>query len=261
VNFGADADSRVRLGVLLGVALAAAALFGPGCSTAPAPAPAAPGSTDSHGPPPVTSLRRQTVAVFPFSNDGVSGHERLDFLREWLADSLAATLQSSSELRVVERRELVKILQEQKLGSSELASKEGRLHLGKIAGAQTLVFGSFAAIGEVLQMSGRIVDVESGLVLKSASVHGDVASARALGQDLSQRLATDLGIAVARAAQASGVAGDRALQEAELYYRGLRQEKGGQTDQAIESYRQALEIDSNDREARERLGKLLAGSH
>jgi predicted TPR repeat methyltransferase len=57
------------------------------------------------------------------------------------------------------------------------------------------------------------------------------------------------------------VAGDRALEEAELYYQGLRQEKAGQTDQAIESYRKALEIDSNDREARERLRKLLAGSH
>jgi curli biogenesis system outer membrane secretion channel CsgG len=260
---GAQAGERVsgRLRMLLGAALAAAALLGSACSTVPAAAPSAPGSLASREPGPATSLRRQTVAVFPFANDGVSGHERLDFLREWLADSLAATLQSSAELRVVERRELVKILQEQKLGSSELASKHGRLHLGKIAGAQTLVFGSFAAIGEVLQMSGRIVDVESGVVLKSASVHGDVASARALGHDLSQRLAADLGITVARAAQTSGVAGDRALEEAELYYRGLRQEKAGQTDQAIESYRQALEIDTNDREARERLRKLLAGSH
>src|SRR2546430_6686131 len=95
-----------------------AAFVGACASTVSAPAPAS-------AP---TSLRRQTVAVFPFANDGVSGHERLDFLREWLADSLAATLQSSAELRVVERRELVKILQEQKLGSSELAPKERRLH-------------------------------------------------------------------------------------------------------------------------------------
>jgi len=258
-----DAGSRFRAGPrvsFLAVVLAAAAMLGTGCATGP-PAPAVPGPLAARAPESATSLRRQTVAVFPFTNDGVSGHERLDFLREWLADSLAATLQSSSGLRVVERRELLKILQEQKLGSSDLASKEGRLQLGKIAGAQTLVFGSFAAIGNVLQMNGRIVDVESGVVLKSASVHGDVSSARALGQDLSQRLAADLGIAVARSAQASGVAGDRALEEAELYYRGLRQEKGGQSDQAIESYRKALEIDPNDREARERLRKLLAGSH
>jgi curli biogenesis system outer membrane secretion channel CsgG len=212
-------------------------------------------------PAPPVSLRRQTVAVFPFANDGVPGHERLDFLGDWLADSMGAALQSSGELRVVERRELLKILQEQKLGSSALASKEGRLELGKIAGAQTLIFGNFAAVADVLQISARIVDVESGVILKSSSVHGDVDSARTLGQDLSRHLAQDLGISIARAAQASGVASDRALAEAELFYQGVRLEREGESDRAIELYRQALAIDPNDREAKERLRKLLSASH
>ena len=211
-------------------------------------------------PAPPVSLRRQTVAVFPFANDGVAGYERLDFLRDWLADSLGAALQSSGELRVVERRELLKILQEQKLGSSALASKEGRLELGKIAGAQTLIFGNFAAVGDVLQISSRIVDVESGVILKSSSVHGGVDSARALGEDLSRRLAQDLGISIARAAKASGVSSDRALAEAELFYQGVRLEKEGESDRAIELDRQALAIDPNDREAKERLRKLLSAS-
>jgi curli biogenesis system outer membrane secretion channel CsgG len=223
------------------------------CSTA--------SKTTSPQPAPPPSLRRQTVAVFPFANDGVAGHERLDFLRDWLADSLGASLQGSGELRVVERRELLKILQEQKLGSSALASKEGRLELGKIAGAQTLIFGNFAAVGDGLQISARIVDVESGVILKSSTVHGSVDSARALGEDLSGRLARDLGISVARAAQASGVADDRALAEAELFYQGVRLEKQGESDRAIERYRQALAIDPNDREAKERLRKLLSASH
>jgi len=238
--------------------LFAAALVASACS-ASRPAASSPAAAAA-SPAAAASLRRQTVAVLPFSNDGVSGHERLDFLRDWLPDTLAATLQEGAELRVVERRELVKILQEQKLGSSELASQSGRLRLGKIAGAQTLVFGSFAAIGDSLQMSGRIVDVESGAILKSASVHGDVASARALGKELSDRLAANLGITVTKAARAAGVANDRALAAAELYYSGQRHEKAGETDQAVESYRRALEIDPNDGEARRRLEKLLARS-
>jgi TolB-like protein len=240
------------LSQLLGVSLT---LWFGACSTTSTTTPAAVPAA----PPP--SLRRQTVAVFPFANDGVAGYDRLDFLRDWLADSLGAALQSSGELRVVERRELLKILQEQKLGSSALASKEGRLELGKIAGAQTLVFGDFAAVGDVLQITARIVDVESGVILKSSSVRGNVDSPRALGEDLSRRLAQDLGISIARAAQASGIASDRALAEAELFYQGLRLEKQGENDQAIERYRQALEIDPNDREAKERLRKLLSASH
>src|ERR1041384_3084374 len=87
-----------------------------------------PSATRAAGP----SLRRQTIAVLPFTNDGVGGHERLDFLREWLPDTVGAALGSSGELRVIERRELLRVLQEQKLGASTLASKEGRLELGKL---------------------------------------------------------------------------------------------------------------------------------
>jgi len=241
------------------VACAALLALVAACSATPktATATAAPARAAEGG----QSLRRQTVAVLPFANNGVSGHERLDFLREWLPDKIGAALAASGELRVIERRQLLAVLQEQKLGSSELASNEGRLSLGKLAGAQTLVVGGFTAIGDVLQLSGRIVDVESGVVLKSRSARGDVASARDLGDKLSQDLAKDLGIDVARATAAAGVADDRALAEAELFYKGVEQERRGETDKAIDSYQQALKIDPNDGEARRRLMKLLGASH
>jgi curli biogenesis system outer membrane secretion channel CsgG len=240
--------------------MALAFLAGCATSTVPqgTPAGAAPAPTAKREAGP--SLRRQTVAVLPFSNDGVAGHERLDFLRDWLPDKIGAALASSGELRVVERRELLRVLQEQKLGSSALASNEGRVELGKMAGAQTLVFGGFAAIGDVLQLSARIVDVETGVILRSAIERGDVASARTLGEKLSEKLATNLGITVAKGTSAA-LADDRALAEAELYYQGLAEERRGETDKAIESYRKALEIDPNDGEARRHLVKLLGASH
>ncbi|MGH7897373.1 MAG: FlgO family outer membrane protein [Candidatus Binatia bacterium] len=229
------------------------------CAATPAAksAPAAQAKTARAEAP---SSRRQTVAVFPFENNAVTGRERLDFLSEWLADSFAARLHESGELRVVERRELLKILEEQKLGSSALASKEGRLQLGKIAGAQTIVFGNFSAIEDVLQLNARIVDVESGVVLKTLAARGKAAEARAVGQQLSQDLGQGLGVTLARSAEAAALTDNRALQEAELFYRGVDQERRGEIDAAIESYRKALELDPNDKEARERLKKLLGAS-
>lgn len=201
--------------------------------------------------------RLQTIAVFPFDNNAVTDRERLDFLRDWLADAMAERVTQSGEMRVVERGELVRILEEQKLGSSALASGETRLRLGRIAGAQTLLFGGFSAIAEQMQIDARIVDAESGVVLQSLSVQGDAGAARQLAGQLSDQLLSGLGLRVTRQALAAGLTDNRSLAAAEHYYQGLAFEKAGKTEEAIESYRKALELDHNDASARERLQKLL----
>jgi tetratricopeptide (TPR) repeat protein len=171
---------------------------------------------------------------------------------------MAERIANSGEMRVVERRELVRILAEQKLGASELASSEARLRLGRIAGAQTLLFGGFSALAEKMQIDARIVDAESGTVLQSLSVGGDAGAARQLADQLSDQLLNGLGLRVTRQALAAGLADDRSLAAAEHYYQGLAAEKAGRIDEAIESYRTALELDRDDAGARERLKNLLA---
>ncbi len=240
--------ARRLAGAVVAVLLCGFGAPSPGSDSTPESSPAARGG------------RRQTVAVFPFDNNAVTDRERLDFLREWLPDSIGAALHGSQDLRVVERRELVRILQEQKLGSSDLASKEGRLELGKIIGAQTMIFGGFTAIAGALSIDARIVDVESGAILKTTSAQGLAGDARRLGEEISQRMTQGLGIAVAAKGAAAGLIDSRALEGAEHYYRGLALEKEGKTDEAIESYRRAIQIDREDGEARAHLKKLLNAS-
>jgi TolB-like protein len=195
--------------------------------------------------------------VYPFENNAVSGRERLAFLAHWLPDVVSAELREASGLRLVERQELLRLLEEQKIGTSELAAKETRLRLGRLAGAQTLVFGGFTAVGEELSIDARLVDAESGAVLRSATVRGPTAEARRLGRELAAAVARDLGVDVSRRAAAAGLVDDRALRAAELFYEGLALEKRGETDRAAERYRQVLELDRNDEEARRRLKSLL----
>jgi len=243
----------VGLGAL-GVALLAALLGG--CAAArPASQtispPAAPAGGGQAGG------RRQTVAVFPFENNAVTDRERLDFLSDWLADSIAARLEQTGELRVVERQSLLEVLREQKLGASQLASPETRLRLGRISGAQTMIFGGFSAVGETLEIDARVADVESGAILKSASSVGEAARMREVSAELCDKLVADLGLTVTRRATELGVLDTNALRGAEFYYTGVAQERSGKRDEAIESYRHALELDHNDQQARERLQRLL----
>ncbi|MGH7856360.1 MAG: CsgG/HfaB family protein [Candidatus Binatia bacterium] len=231
-----------------------------GCTAKPAgPPPAAPGRLAALPAAP-EARRRQTIAVYPFENNAITGRERLDFLREWLPDVVGESLRQSAGLRLVERRELLRILQEQKLGASALASKEARIELGKMAGAQTLVFGGFTAIADRLQIDARIVDAESSLVLRSVTVRGEAGAARDLGTELAGKVAENLGLEVSRRTTMAGVTDSRALRKAELYYEGLSLEKQGKKEQAMERYREVLEIDGGDEEAKARLRKLLTES-
>jgi len=201
--------------------------------------------------------RLQTIAVFPFDNNAVTDRERLDFLREWLPDAFAERITQSGEMRVVERRELLRILQEQKLAASDLAARETRLRLGRITGAQTLLFGGFSALAEQMQIDARIVDAESGVVLQSLSVRGDAGAARQLAGQLSDQLLNGLGLRATRQAVSAGLADSRSLAAAEHYYNGLAAERDGKTEEAIDSYQKALELNHDDATARERLEKLL----
>ncbi|MFZ1987296.1 MAG: hypothetical protein WAU91_22995, partial [Desulfatitalea sp.] len=60
-------------------------------------------------------------------------------------------------------------IEELHLGSSDLADPETRLRLGRIIGAQQMIFGAFQVIGKQLRLDLRRVDVASGKILKTAS--------------------------------------------------------------------------------------------
>jgi len=206
---------------------------------------------------PAEAKRRQTIAVMPFDNLAVQGSERLDFLRQWLPDVATRRIGESNELAVVERRAIAEILSELKLGSSSLAAGGTRLQLGRMLGAQLLLFGSFTAIGDRLRVDARVVDAESGVVLHAVDAMGKIGEPRAVASALGEALVDRLGLSIARRAVETGIDDPRALEAAEHFYAAVSLENAGRTDEAIERYRQALELAPNDREAMTRLQRLL----
>ena len=72
-------------------------------------------------------------------------------------------------LAVVERQKLLLAVEELRLGSSSLADESTRLRLGRITGARRMVFGGYLTAGNRIRMDLRLVDVETGKVLRTAS--------------------------------------------------------------------------------------------
>ncbi len=106
------------------------------------------------------------VAVFDFEELG-PGHPAAAGMGELLAGQVVDALKESRRT-VVERQQLLLALEELKLGSSDLADPATRLRIGRVVGANQMIFGSFMALGGVIRLDLRLVDVETGRVLKAS---------------------------------------------------------------------------------------------
>jgi len=94
-------------------------------------------------------------------------------------------------LPVVERQKLLLAVEELRLGSSALSDESTRLRLGRITGARQMVFGGYLTVGNRVRMDLRLVDVETGKVLRTASRTGPAGGIQAL-LDLCGKAADDL---------------------------------------------------------------------
>ena len=87
---------------------------------------------------------------------------------ELLAAKVIETLKDSGTLQVVERERLILALEELNLGSSKLADESTRLKIGRIIGARFMVFGGYFILGGMMRLDLRLVEVETGSILKAA---------------------------------------------------------------------------------------------
>jgi len=110
------------------------------------------------------------VAVLYFDYTGKD--QELEVLRKGLAQMLISDLSGTDTIRVVERDRLEDILTELKLQGSGKIDPKSAAKLGKLLGAKYLVVGGYFDLQGALRVDARIVDVETGRVLKSFGTNG-----------------------------------------------------------------------------------------
>jgi hypothetical protein len=119
------------------------------------------------GSQPMTPQPPISLAVWDLEDLSPAGHGQTG-MQTLLTGQIAARLGENPAYQLVERQQLLKAIEELHLGSSALADPQTRLKLGRLIGAQQMVFGAFQAIGGTLRMDLRRVDVASGKILKTA---------------------------------------------------------------------------------------------
>jgi len=89
-----------------------------------------------------------------------------------VSEVLVSKLSSDGTVRVIERSKLNKIIEEMSLAQTGLINPEDAVKTGKLAGANRMVVGSVGKLGVEYVVNARIINVETGRVIKGFSLSG-----------------------------------------------------------------------------------------
>lgn len=205
---------------------------------------------------------RPGIAVFPFANGGSFGADRedLEALSIGIQQMLLTELSQNTALRVVERSVLRQLLEEQSLATSGQVDAGTAARVGKVVGARYVVTGVFIDLSGNFRMDGRIIDVETSEILKTAQVRDRRDNLYQLLFDLAAKITEDVKLpALPAAIREERREREIPAEAATLYSRALVYQDAGRTERAVELYRQIADRFPAMTEAREALRQLTSG--
>lgn len=186
-----------------------------------------------------------TIAVLPFENGGSYGQdkENFDALEVGLPAVLASTLAAHPGARVVDRGGVRDAMHRHQLDAARRIDATSATAVAKAAGARYAVTGSFADFYGKFRINARVVDAESGEILKVVTNDDpklqDRAQLAAIVQLVGERVVAAVGLPPLPAAAA---ARGRAVPTEAIteFSRGLLYEGRGDQSKAAQAYQRAL---------------------
>src|SRR3954453_2823968 len=116
--------------------------------------------------PATAQAAKPTVAIMYFNNNVFTKDARdYDGLSKGLPDFLVSEMSSNPNIRVIERDQVQRLIDEQKLTSGGQVDRETAVKVGKLLGAQHMIFGGFMADPKGnFRIDARAVNVETGAI-------------------------------------------------------------------------------------------------
>jgi TolB-like protein len=192
---------------------------------------------------------RPGIAVLPFTNGAIQ--PELAPLSKGFQGMLNAQLALNPKLRVVEREQLQRILEEQRLGASGQLDPQSLVRVGKIVGARYMIYGGYITDPSKTMVITLIAfDTEtSEQIFADNSVKGKVDGLLDLISKASALASTKLnlpqlpaGSPAAREAAAKTETNKKMpLAAAVLYSRALEAQDAGKKEEAITLYKQVVD--------------------
>jgi TolB-like protein len=208
----------------------------------------------------LSSFAQPTLGVLDFDNNSLADRQRLEPLRKGLAQMFSSELGQLQGLNLVERADLLRVVEEMKLAQAGMIDEKTAQQVGKLVGAQHLLLGSFVYLPNgKIRLDARIVEVETGRILKAGEATGKENQLFDLVKALNKKLIKELALQLS----ASELAKLDNLRNVKfsavmLYSQAVAYEDRGDLANARKKYRDALAEDSNFAQAKQRLSNLEA---
>jgi len=201
-------------------------------------------------------------AVLPFENSGSYGQDKEVFeaLELGLAALIGRAIDGHPGADVVQRAQLSEVMRKLELGPAQRIDAASAAQIGKGTGARYTITGSFVDFYGKFRINARVVNAESGEIVKVVSNDDfrlqDRAKLAAMVQAVAEKITSAAGLAPYPTGSAPPAIPTDAIT---AYSRGLLHESRGDQAKAREFYRSALTAFPRFEEAREALGRIGGG--
>ncbi len=197
----------------------------------------------------------QTIAIMEFDNFSVGEfQEKLGFITKGIADFFEADFAKFSDLKVVERDKVDFILNEIELSESGKVSSSTAIQVGKLLGAQLMVFGNVTQIdGKKCKMLVKAVKVETSEIIATVEKEGKpdyFKMEKELVKELAEKLDMTLTDETSSMLDAGGT---ESFDAATLYSKGLHYMDKYDYKKAYDFFKLAYEKDNSFIEAKQKM--------
>jgi TolB-like protein/Flp pilus assembly protein TadD/predicted Ser/Thr protein kinase len=192
-----------------------------------------------------------TVAVAGFAGIGEQAED--EWLGTGLSETITTTLQEIEGLVVWGREQLRESLRRLGVEASELAPEDA-VQLGRMIGARWVLAGAYQRLGDQVRVTARIVEVESGRVLRAVKMDGRLDAIFELQDRIVKELAAGLRGSVAEAHEGEET---KVVAAYEAFSKGLlniRADSYESLDRAILFFERAVTLDPDYIRAQVELG-------
>jgi TolB-like protein len=199
-----------------------------------------------------------TLAVLDLRDGGSMGPDVQDLsnLGAGLAMMLTTEMMRNPRTSMVERDQIKQLVAEQSLTLSGMIDPSTAIEVGKLLGAQYMLFGTYTDIMSRLRIDVRVVEVQTGKLMQAREVTRARDEVFETVAELAGMIFEDLDLE-----PTEEVARPKPTPAAAVIFfsKGIGYEDRGDADKAKEMFESALRIFPDYREAKDRLAKLGAG--